>query len=131
MGRVDAISLDLRAEQAELDRLAASLDDLAWTRPTPAEGWTVADQLSHLAYFDGTAALALGNKEGFAEHRAWLLSGAGSGADVGLGRSCGAGELLATWRENRQVLDEAAAGADRESRVPWYGPDMSLASFLT
>jgi hypothetical protein len=39
---------DLLAEQLVLDAQLASLDDRGWARPTPAEGWTVADTVRHL-----------------------------------------------------------------------------------
>ncbi|MGH2755904.1 MAG: maleylpyruvate isomerase N-terminal domain-containing protein, partial [Actinomycetota bacterium] len=49
---------DLRAEHDELDRSLASLTDREWDEPTPAPGWSVRDQISHLAFFDEEATLA-------------------------------------------------------------------------
>ena len=40
-------------------------------------------------------------------------------------------ELLAHWREGRQLLADAAATLDDDTRVEWYGPSMGSKSFLT
>ena len=47
---VHQVVADLEAESAQLDALVADLDDAGWATPTPAEGWTVAHQISHLAW---------------------------------------------------------------------------------
>ena len=49
---LSAITADLLAETAWLDELLAALPPAQWQLPTPAPGWTIADQVSHLAYFD-------------------------------------------------------------------------------
>jgi uncharacterized protein (TIGR03084 family) len=40
-------------------------------------------------------------------------------------------KVLAWFAEARNRLAEVLAAADPAARVPWYGPDMSLASFTT
>ena len=66
------MSVDLGALLAELrqesDHLVAHLETLTseqWSLPTPAPGWTIRDQVSHLAFFDDTARLALTDPEKF------------------------------------------------------------------
>jgi uncharacterized protein (TIGR03084 family) len=39
----------LEAEQRDLEALLRDLSDADWSRPTPAAGWDVRDQVSHLA----------------------------------------------------------------------------------
>lgn len=135
MSALDDLVSDLADEHADLDRLVSRLDGEAWSLPTPAEGWDVADEISHLAYFDATAALALSDPDGFAAHKAELFSGAaGPSPDVALGRSVGHEALLERWREGRSLLLAAARRSAEDTpsvRVPWYGPDMGLASFVT
>jgi uncharacterized protein (TIGR03083 family) len=46
---------DLAAETAVLRDLIAGLDPEAWRQATPAPGWSIADQISHLAHFDEAA----------------------------------------------------------------------------
>ncbi len=126
----DALLADLHEEHAALDARVGDLDDAAWTTPTPAEGWAVRDQLSHLAFFDGTAVLALTDAEAFAAHTNSMAAGPKE-PDLELGRSGDHQQLLRSWREGRGAVLAAAAAADPTARVPWYGPPMSLASFVT
>ena len=53
-----ALLADLAAEQQDLDDLLARLTDDDWRRPTPADGWSTADTVAHLAYFDEQVAVA-------------------------------------------------------------------------
>ena len=75
---MEAICRDLAAEHAALDEIVASLSEVEWARPTPATGWTVQDQIGHLAYFDGTALLALTDPDRFSSSVEALLSGMSS-----------------------------------------------------
>ena len=56
---------DLVAEHLELDRLLGSLDERAWGYDTPAEGWAIRDQVSHLWFFDQRALMALTDADSF------------------------------------------------------------------
>ena len=70
---VAAVTADLIAEQDDLDTVVAPLSDDAWALATPSPGWSVADQIGHLTYFDRTAALAIVNPDAFIEHRDQLI----------------------------------------------------------
>ena len=59
MADIEPILADLMAEGDALDALVAGLDDAGWATPTPAEGWTIAHQVAHLAW---TAVRALSRK---------------------------------------------------------------------
>lgn len=122
---------DLAAEHLALDENVASLGATEWPTPTPAEGWTIADSISHLAFFDHTARLALTDPDAFAAHLAEMASQAASEPDVALGRAGDPAALLRSWREGRAQLLDAARDADPAVRVPWYGPAMSFASFIS
>jgi uncharacterized protein (TIGR03084 family) len=127
---------DLAAEHASLDAVVGDLPARAWSTPTPAAGWDVRDSISHLGFFDGTAALALTDPEAFAAHRAQPAPPTDLGpADVALGRSLGdPARLLDRWRAGRTGLVDAIRGVPHEGRgvrVPWYGPPMSVGSFVT
>jgi uncharacterized protein (TIGR03084 family) len=130
------IAADLAAEQEALDDVVAGLTPEQWHLATPSPGWDVADQIGHLAYFDDTARMALADPEAFVAHRAELLvafadSAAVEQATLRRYRAMSAEQLLDTWRRGRSELAAAAAAADPGSRVEWYGPSMSLRSFLT
>jgi len=134
---LDQIRADLVAEQEALDAVVADLPDEAWDTPTPSPRWAVRDQIAHLTYFDGTAALAIRDPEAFQASLADLLPLLGAGADamdaetVGWARSLEPGEVLARWRAGRADLGSVAAELAEDSRIPWYGPSMGAKSFLT
>jgi uncharacterized protein (TIGR03084 family) len=134
---VRVVQADLQAEQSALDRIVAPLNPTAWLLPTPSAGWSVADQIGHLAYFDGSAAQAITDPEGFAGEVRALVSalGEGNGAvdelTLGTFRRMGPPELLSTWRARRRLLSDAAARLGDDTRVGWYGPPMGSKSFLT
>ena len=62
---LSSVTSDLVAEHSDLDRIVASLERAGWDTPTPAAGWAVRDQISHLAYFDDVATLALRDPDAF------------------------------------------------------------------
>src|SRR3982075_446353 len=49
---INEIADDLQAETDELDKLLVGLSAADWDKPTPADGWMIRDQISHLAHFD-------------------------------------------------------------------------------
>lgn len=125
------ISDDLVAEQDALDAVVDGRSDEQWMTPTSSEGWTVADQIGHLTYFDGAAATAITDPEAFKASITELMKAAGSGIDETLHRHLCAADLLERWRANRRHLAEVASTLTEGTRVIWYGPPMSAKSFLT
>ncbi len=127
---------DLVAEQADLETIVADLTPADWDLDTPSPGWTVTDQVAHLAFFDGTAALAISDTDGFIAHRDGLVStfadaDAMDAATIGPFRDLSPAERLAEWRRQREALRSAASGLDDADRIEWYGPSMGAKSFLT
>jgi len=59
MAELDALRSDLAAEQRALDDIVSALSDEQWGLATSSPGWDVTDQVGHLTYFDGTAAMAI------------------------------------------------------------------------
>ncbi|MFD0400298.1 TIGR03084 family metal-binding protein [Kitasatospora sp. NPDC127121] len=128
---------DLRAESAALDALVAGLDPAGWARPTPAEGWTIAHQIAHLAWTDDWTALAARDADGFAatlDERFGTLPAAGVDP-VNEGAASGAAaapaDLLARWRAGREEVSAALAATPAGTRLPWFGPPMKPASMAT
>ncbi|MFI7440123.1 TIGR03084 family metal-binding protein [Nonomuraea indica] len=119
---------DLRAESASLELLLEPLRPEQWELPTPAEGWAVRDQVSHLAWFDDAARAAVTDPEAFRASLAELTSVDDLAFQT---RGLAAGELLAWFRAARAASLAAFARLGPRDRVPWYGPDMSAASFVT
>jgi uncharacterized protein (TIGR03084 family) len=124
---------DLRAEGDALDAVVAGLDPAGWRSATPAAGWTVAHQVAHLAWTDVQALRAATDPAEFAD---WTAGRAAElPALVDDDAAAGAAEdpagLLARWREGRTGLGAALAALPAETRLPWFGPPMSVASMAT
>jgi uncharacterized protein (TIGR03084 family) len=132
---VSGVQQDLVDEQEALDAVVAPLGAEQWARETASPRWSVGDQIGHLTYFDGTAALAINDPEAFRTHRDELVRSLSDGgaehATLGASRAMSPRELLAAWRWNRESLAAAARMLTDGSRVEWYGPSMSAKSFLT
>ncbi|MEV7774666.1 TIGR03084 family metal-binding protein [Kitasatospora sp. NPDC086791] len=128
---------DLRAESAVLDGLVTGLPPEGWSRSTPAEGWTIAHQIAHLAWTDDWTSLAARDPEGFG---AALGDRFGTPLEAGAdpveegAREGAAAEpttLLARWRAGREDVLAALAAAPSDLRLPWFGPPMKPASMAT
>ncbi|MBI4935313.1 MAG: TIGR03084 family protein [Actinobacteria bacterium] len=122
---------DLLAEHADLDAIVASLSEHDWSTATPAAGWSIRDQVSHLWFFDQRALMAITDADEFQRDMQWLFANGGTDASVAPGRSMNGEQLLASWRADRARLIEVARTLDPSSRVPWYGPAMAARSFIT
>lgn len=127
------ICADLKAEGDTLLETLRGLDDDDWGRDTPAEGWTVRDQVTHLAFFDDATVLALRDRAGFLALREELLALGPRFPDVVAERagSMAPDQCLDWLRRSRAELLEAYDDADPSARLPWYGPDMGVLSSAT
>jgi uncharacterized protein (TIGR03084 family) len=123
---------DLSDEWAELD---GWLDDVDLDTPTPAEGWTIRDQLAHLAFYDERETVALTDPDRFRSELAALLESGelADFADVHRGRpELHGDDRLRSWLRLARAEMVAAFGAhDPSDRIPWYGPDMGARSGAT
>ncbi len=134
---VSDVLADLVAEQEALDDVVAGLTAEQWDLATPSPRWRIKEQIAHLAYFDGTAALAITDPDGFKSMVSELWEVASAGPDamdehtVGSYLAQDPAQLLESWRADRAGLVAAAAALKNDTRVPWYGPSMGSKSFLT
>jgi uncharacterized protein (TIGR03084 family) len=130
---IGALLADLAAESAELDTVLAPLPAVDWLAPTPAAGWSIGDQVSHLAYFDQAALLSMTDPDQFRAQAAALVAGGDNFPDrvAAQFRHLGGAELLPWFSAARRALLDGYAAADPARRLPWYGPDMGLASSVT
>jgi uncharacterized protein (TIGR03084 family) len=127
---------DLAEEQRALDDVVAAMAPEGWDRPTPAAGWAVRDQISHLAFFDDAATTAIVEPERFVAQAEAAIAAMASGDDpmaahLTKGRAMQGDGLLAWWRQARAGLLAAAPSLEPGTRVPWYGPAMSAMSFVS
>jgi uncharacterized protein (TIGR03084 family) len=124
---------DLGAEGDALDAVVATLEDTAWLGPTPAEGWTVAHQIAHLAWTDEQALRAATDPDGFTRALADVAPRLGTLVDdaAATGATDRPARLLERWRAGRSELARALAALPDGTRLPWFGPRMSVASMAT
>ncbi len=120
--------------QAEHDDLARRLDGQDWQLSTPAEGWNVHDTVAHLQAFDGEAAKASTDPDGFTRDLTTTLGENPLNFVERMTderRSVPQDELQQRWYDGFEALLAGLRRADPDVRVPWYGPPMSLASCAT
>jgi uncharacterized protein (TIGR03084 family) len=111
----------------------ADLDEAGWNTMTPAEGWNIKDQIRHLAYFDDRAKLAATDPEAFKQYLQKSMQDLGSYLKhlENAGKDLTGAQALEWWRKERKALLNAISPMDRKTRLPWYGPDMSVMSSAT
>ena len=121
---------DVRAEQQDL---RAIVEDADLDTATPAQGWDVRDAVAHLAGTDHEATIAATDPEAFvaalpevAKDIDRFLTGQLT-AVRGLSKE----DLLQRWQSGFDRMLEAFATVPAGTKVPWYGPPMSPASFAT
>ncbi len=123
-GDVDeALLADLPAECEVLDRLVAGIDEARWDAPTPAVGWTVADQIHHLTVSD---------RLGIASLRGDAIPRMESDPVIAPLSSRPSGvEILAGWRAARAEFVALAAATDSRATVGWVASTMSARTLVT
>jgi uncharacterized protein (TIGR03084 family) len=128
-----ALIEDLAAETVALRQIIDPLADEEWQLPTPAPGWTVTDQISHLAYFDQVAITSATDPNEFAAEVS-RLTAAGVVDPAEIARryhDMDPAKLLEWFARTRGDLLTVFARLDPALRVQWFGPSMSVASSLT
>ena len=133
MTLLDDLCQDLRAEGDELAEVLAGLDEAGWETMTAAQPWRVKDQISHLAWNDDATVRALTQPDEFLAAKPDGMEAIQAMVDqviVDYHHVTGT-ELLSWFQQARGSLLDAFAGRNPKERMPWYGPEMSLASKLT
>lgn len=123
---------DLRAESDDLDAVIAAAGPDGLSRPTPAEGWSVADTLGHIWFFDREARRAVEEPETFVADLDKLFADPEAYMTRHVETIRGLGDaLVPSWQDERSRIIDALKATDPTTRVPWYGPSMSPMSFGT
>lgn len=120
-------------ECAALDAFVTDLDDAGWALPTPAEGWTIAHQIAHLAWTDEIAAVAATDTTAFAAEVQVAMGDPMGHVDTRTEELAvlAPSELLARWRAGREALGRVLRAAPADTKLPWFGPPMSPRSMAT
>ena len=130
---MDDLARDLELETAVLQRILDDLTDEQWSWPTPAPGWSVTDQMSHLAHSDEVAVLSATDRAAFEALLARENESVESRTErwAQEHRHLTPAELKDWFARVRAELLATFRALDASVRVPWYGPDMSAAAALT
>ncbi len=131
--RLRQVTADLAAETRSLRELLDGAGPGRWATPTPAAGWTVQDQVNHLAWFDEATVLAATDPGRFRREAAGLGAAGDDFPDrLVRGQRGLAPERSAAWLARaRGALLDLAATVSPALRLPWYGPDMGITSAVT
>lgn len=133
---MEKICTDLKAQYQELDNVVSGLNGKRWHLQTPFYGWTIFDQVAHIAFFDHEALLSIENPGRFKDRAEKvmkiILSDGKWPAQTNplLGPEHPDG-LMSLWRRTRTDLLNRLGHMDAKDRILWYGPDMSARSFAT
>lgn len=133
MSVLEEVLGDLAAEGDRLESVVAGLTEAQWRTPTPAVGWDVATQVSHLAWTDEAATVAA------TDQNAWdalvlraLEDPTGFvDAEALAGAAVPPAALLSRWRTARPRLAETLRSYPPGQKMPWFGPPMSPTSMAT
>ncbi|HEV2781542.1 MAG TPA: TIGR03084 family metal-binding protein [Actinophytocola sp.] len=121
MSELPDVIPDLAAETDAVDRLVADLDAATLASPTPAEGWTIRDQIGHLAFIFKLAGLAAADGETFKA----VTAKAGNDFDAAINaaladyRSDPPELLISRWRAESSTAIKALAALPPMQPVPW------------
>lgn len=126
----------LREETGRLVEVLSQLSESQWVLPTPSPGWSIHDQVTHLAYYDGATIMALEDPTRFsAELDAGRLEKGSAYSmpdDIAERyRDLGGPAALSWLQRNRPQVIASALEADPTLRAPWFGPAMSVPSLIT
>jgi len=130
---VQSVVADLRAETTAIVSVLSGLRQSSWDASTPADGWTIRDQVTHLAFFDDATLLALTDPAAFELQREELLALGDSLPDqvAERYRALPAESCREWFIRSRDRLLAGYLGTDPSHRIPWYRPDMGVPSSAT
>jgi len=132
---------DLEAELDSLDQILGGLDQAAWTAPSAAAGWSVADVVLHLAQTEESVTETIAAGPAGARPPVGAVADGSSPAD---GSSVDAamdawvrreraepGLVYARWRSARKASVAALRRADPDVAVTWVAAPLRPAALAT
>ncbi len=127
----EAVAL-LAEEQAELEKVLQGRSDEEWLTPTPAVGWDVRDQVSHLADTEEIAydTSTGGPRQLNAEALSFTSPDAFTESGCDKGRKMKGPEVLEWWVRGAARTRGTLAHKDPKERIPW-GLGMAARSFVS
>ncbi|WP_225800889.1 TIGR03084 family metal-binding protein [Streptomyces sp. NK15101] len=111
----------LAADIDEVEDLVRDLDAADWNKPTPAPGWSIADQVAHLTFIFRLAKTAAADPDTFRGIAAQAAGNFDGAVNAALKQFNGfpPKELLARFRAEGDASVESLAAVPENSVVPW------------
>jgi uncharacterized protein (TIGR03084 family) len=122
---------DLVAEEQSLDQFLQRINERDWKLPTPAEGWSILDTVSHLAFTEEFAAKAIAEGQAFVDASQITNIDEWTRQGVERGRGKRYQEIIEWWRNGRADVVDALSRMDPRDRVPWVYTSASAKAFAT
>lgn len=120
---------DFDAEARVFRAAVAELSSEQWEAPTPAEGWSVRDQVAHLAFVFGLAATAASDEQRFVEMTKPVASvGFQAAVEQGLLQynQGPTAHVLRRWDQEVENASRSLRSHDPETPVPWLVNDLTV-----
>ncbi|HEY7704375.1 MAG TPA: maleylpyruvate isomerase family mycothiol-dependent enzyme [Acidimicrobiia bacterium] len=122
---------DLVAESQFLDQFLQKIKIADWDKPTPAKGWTIRDQISHLADSSELAADAINGGSRIEEYRSAPNLDVLRQAATKRGRKMRPQDVIEWWRGGRAKVVEPLSHMRPDQRIEWIVGSMSARTFAT
>lgn len=123
---------DLVAEQQFLDQFLQKLPSIKdWDRPTPTKGWSIRDNISHLADSTELCADALAGGHRIEAYRKASDLDALRQEAIKRGRKMRPQDVIEWWRAGRAKVVEPLSKMNPTDRVEWIVGSMSARTFAT
>lgn len=121
MNQLPEVIAALTADASAVDEMVADLDPESWRLPTPAPGWTIADQIAHLSFVFRIAGMAAARPDQFTAMTARLEGGFDSVVNGALADYVKDAPpvLLARWRAERDAGIRSLSAVPDGQVVPW------------
>ena len=122
---------DLVAEQQALDQFLQRANDRHWKLPTPAAGWSVLDQISHLAHVDSFAAEVIEGGQKVLDAAKVKDIDEWTARGVAMGKGKRHQEIVEWWRAGRASLVDRLSRREATDRLPGVMGALSARAFAT
>ena len=131
-----AICDQLLAECEDLLASVKELIDAQWQTATIFYGWTVRDEIMHLLFLDAMGVLALKDAAAFAGEVKKIRAGQAQGIEISQQvraryKDQSNQDVRKLWETGFRDMCSLFAAQDGKTRMPWFGPDMSVPSFAS
>src|SRR5438128_6734127 len=130
------LSEQLRTECAELYGIVKDLTDAQWQTVTVFYGWTVRDEIMHLYFLDDMGVLALKDGVTFADQVKAIRAKQAQNIEISQQvrekyKPLSNKAVVEAWHKGFGQMCDLFGAQDEKTRMPWFGPDMSVPSFAS